>query len=587
MLSPIEEIKNRLDILAVVKEYVQLQKAGANYRALCPFHSEKGPSFFVSPGRQTWKCFGCGLGGDVFQFIMQIEGIEFGDALRLLAQKAGVELPQRDPAFMQWETERKRLLELMELATQFFEKQLEGSQIGEEATNYLMGERGLTKESIAKWRVGYAPESANSLFSFLSSRGFREQEIGRAGLLVRSEGQTYDRFRSRIMFPIFDLHSATVGFGGRIFGKKADADLAKYINTSNTPLYDKSKILYGLDKAKLAIRRNDFCVLVEGYFDVILVSQAGTENVVAASGTALTDEHVKVLKRYSENLFASFDGDAAGESATKKGIDRALGAGFRIKVVLMPPPKDPADVVKENSEQWKELLQHAKSISDFYFETTFAKFDKHTSEGQNAIAKTILPVIKKLQSRVEQDFWIRRLAEELCAREESVREELSKIKNEDDIIRRSSVAKVGAVEMKSRKELLEEQIVFLLFRTPENVQQFAPQAMELVSPATREIIAAMQKNPQLDFSLFGNMLSKESVEYLRGLTFQADMEEGESEGEKELQSCLKELKALYTRERLSVISREIKQAEKEQDHQKLQQLMQEFHHLSTELHLLN
>jgi len=372
LTSPIDEIKNRLDIVEVVGSYIKLQRAGANFRALCPFHSEKTPSFFVSPARQIWHCFGCGKGGSIFNFIMEIEGVEFGDALRILAQRAGVELKRQPPELR---TQRQRLYEISEWATRFFEKQLEGSSLGKEAKKYLLS-RGINEESIKKWRIGYSPDTWEGLSNFLVSKGYKKEELEQAGLAIKSDqGSFYDRFRGRIIFPIFDLNSQVVGFSGRIF---KTTDPAKYINTPNTLIYDKSRILYGLDKAKVEIRKKESCILVEGNTDVIITQQAGWENAVATSGTALTPFQLKILKRYSDNLLIAFDMDLAGETATKRGIDLAQTQGFNIKVVRLPEGKDPAETIAMNPNQWEKAINSAVSILDFYFETAFAKADPKT-----------------------------------------------------------------------------------------------------------------------------------------------------------------------------------------------------------------
>ncbi|MCX6722285.1 MAG: CHC2 zinc finger domain-containing protein [Candidatus Staskawiczbacteria bacterium] len=263
MDSQIEEIKNKLNVLDVVGSYVKLTKTGVNYRGLCPFHNEKGPSFFVSPGRQMWKCFGCAKGGDIFEFVKEIEGVEFGDALRILANKAGVELKRENP---QITSERKRLYEICDLACSFFEKQLGNSTYGKEAKEYLL-KRGITEESIKKWRLGYSPDTWQGLSDFLVGRGYNREEIVKAGLAVQSEkgNNPYDRFRGRIIFPIFDLNSQVIGFTARVFPREAgsrpeagkDAVIAKYINTPQTILYDKSNVLYGLNFAKVAVRKNN------------------------------------------------------------------------------------------------------------------------------------------------------------------------------------------------------------------------------------------------------------------------------------------------------------------------------------------
>jgi DNA primase len=428
--SPIEEIKNRLDIIEVIGSYIKLQKAGANYRACCPFHSEKKPSFFVSPARQIWHCFGCSKGGDIFGFVKEIEGVEFGDALRILAQRAGVELKKYTREEAVFRSEREKLYEICELATKFFEKQLWESKSGEAPRKYLL-DRGLKEETIRKWRIGYAPDVWQGLSDFLDSRSYTKQEIEKAGLALTSEqGSFYDRFRGRIIFPIFDLNSQVVGYGGRVFKDKDNKEIAKYVNTPQTLLYDKSRILYGLDKAKVEIRKKDCCIMVEGYMDLIMVSQAGFENVVATSGTALTPFQLKILKRYTENILSSFDMDVAGDAATKRGIDLAQAQGFNVKVITLPEGKDPAEAILKDPKVWEESMKSAKSILDFYFETTFSKFDKEDPEGKRGISKILLPVMKRIPNKIVQAHWIGELAKRFRLKEEHIEEELKKVKTE-------------------------------------------------------------------------------------------------------------------------------------------------------------
>lgn len=578
--SSVEEIKNRLDIVLVVGEYLRLQKAGANYRAVCPFHSEKTPSFFVSPARQMYHCFGCSLSGDVFSFVMQIEGFEFVDALRQLAQKAGVELPQRDSAFVRVESERKRLQEILELASRFFEKQLE-SKLGFLAKEYLM-RRGVSQESFLSWRLGYAPDTKRALLDFLLENGYREQEIGKAGLLVRTDVSVYDRFRSRIMFPVFNLQGVVVGFGGRIFGKE-DKDLAKYVNTPGTPLYDKGKILYGLDKAKLEMRKQDSCILVEGYMDTILASQTTAKNVVATSGTALTPHQLKMLKRYSENLVLAFDMDVAGDSATKRGIELALCEGFNLKIVRLLKGKDPADIAGKDPRAWEEALSEAVSIIDYYFETTFTKFSKATAEGKTKASSLLLGVISKLPNKIEQTHWIQRLAEEVEVKEELVFEELSKVKKEPGEKQEIPPVVQFFREKKGRRELIEERILVLLFRDSENLKKLQENDIEIMSQNTQEIILGLKKAESLEFSSLEKIFSQGNFELVKHVALLADFQEDGEDLEDEFHLCLKSLVIFCLKERLEEIIKELKKAEGIKEVARIDLLMHEFHEITKEL----
>ena len=343
MADNIEQIKSRLDVVAVISDYLKLQKSGVNYKACCPFHNEKTPSFYVSPERQIWHCFGCSQGGDIFGFIKAVEGVEFPEALRILARKAGVELEEFIP---EARDEKERLFEIVELATKFFEKQIYNSTDGKSALKYLE-ERGLNTETIKSFRLGFAPNDWQALNEFLRGRGYTENEVVASGLAIKKDSGAgiYDRFRSRITFPIADINDRVVGFTGRVFDVKNGLNEqgartsqaierfehieAKYINTPQTTIYDKSRVLYGLNKAKMQIKKAEKCLLVEGNMDAVMSCQAGVGNVVASSGTALTPLHLNLLKRYTANLNFCFDTDQAGAMATRRGIGLALNQGFK------------------------------------------------------------------------------------------------------------------------------------------------------------------------------------------------------------------------------------------------------------------
>ncbi|MBI2641982.1 MAG: toprim domain-containing protein [Candidatus Wildermuthbacteria bacterium] len=450
----------------------------------------------------------------------------------------------------------------------------------------------MTEESIRNWRLGYAPESARSLLEFLQSKGFSDELIGKAGLLVWVERERFDRFRSRIIFPIADLNSQIVGFGGRIFGEKAnDKTIAKYLNTSNTPLYDKSKTLYGLDKAKLEIRKQDNAILVEGYMDAILASQAGSENVVAVSGTALTISHLKILKRYSQNLFLSFDMDLGGDIATRRGIDLAIGEGFGVKVVSMPDGKDPADVVQKDPSLWQQSLSQAQPIFDFSFARALALHDKTTPEGKKAIARLLLPLLKRIPNRIEQSHWVGLLSKELDVKEEVVEAELKKLKEEEiaPILFQEDPA-VPKQGQKTRKERIEERVLVLLFKNPLLLKEVQESDSTLCSVPVQEILQGMKKNPSFDFKEFENLFPQGTSELLGQIALKAEVEQWEGEQDQdetlsEFKGCFEELLKLDLKEKLDKIAKEIKRAEELHDGEKVKALMGEFQILSRNFHL--
>ena len=434
MQSPeVLQIKERLNIVEVVGAYVKLQKAGRNWRACCPFHKERTPSFNVSPERGSYMCFGCGEKGDVFSFVQKMDGVEFGAALRQLAERAGVELPKRGQgayiAPTPEQTEKvDRLREICDAATAFLEEQL----LANDAVKKYVAERGVTDETRGRWRIGYAPAQWRTLSEHLTARGFSQDDIIDAGLSLRSQKRTdeiYDRFRGRIMFPLFDASGRAIAFSGRFFekteGGHEEGEPAKYVNSPETELFKKSRVLYGFDKAKEAVRKHDCVMLVEGQFDVVLSHQAGLPFVVAVSGTALTEEHLGLLGRFTKRVIMALDNDAAGLKAGLRGTQMALGLGFDVKVPVIEGGKDPADLVRQDPEILRAAVRSATTAIEFFLHALrpMAKDER----GYKRLAEThVVPLIAAVKSKIDQAHFVRITAEALNVPEDAVRAEVAK-----------------------------------------------------------------------------------------------------------------------------------------------------------------
>lgn len=412
MSSPVDQIKERLSIVDVVSSYVKLEKAGRNYKARCPFHTEKSPSFFVSPERETFHCFGCDKGGDIFTFVEDMEGVDFSGALKILADRAGVILTAHS---REDSDERKRLYALLEDVALHWSKQL----AEEKPVLEYLTKRGLTEETIRSFHLGYAPDEWNDATTFLKGRGWRDEELFSGGLAIRAaSGKIYDRFRGRIMFPITDASGRIIGFSGRIFGT-SDPKAAKYVNSPETPLFHKSKALYGYDKAKTGIRKKKACVLVEGQMDVLLSHQAGITNTIATSGTALTEDQLLLLKRVAESIVFAYDADVAGLNASRRGIDLALEHGFGVSVARLPKGKDPADVVLEDKEKWLEILKAREHAIDFYI-NVLKEHAPNEHIFRRKVEEVVVPCIARIKRPIEQAHFVVRTAEALNLEAEPV-----------------------------------------------------------------------------------------------------------------------------------------------------------------------
>jgi len=421
-----QKIKERLNIVDVVSQYVKLDRAGVNLKGRCPFHNEKTPSFFVSPDRGTYKCFGCGAGGDIFTFTEQFEGVDFVGALKILAEKSGVELEKEDP---KKRDERERLFSTMEEATVFFEKNLKENR---EAIKYLEN-RGLKKDTIEKFRIGYAKEEWRSLNDFLKTKNISDDVQEKVGLIKQTEKGYYDRFRGRIIFPMFDNSGRAIAFSGRLFVEEEGKDSAKYLNSPETVLFNKSKVLYGYNFAKNDIRKRDFSILVEGQMDIIMSHQAGFTNTVATSGTALTSEHLLLLSRLSNKIAMAFDGDEAGLRAANKGAKMALSMGTEVKLVQIPEDSDPADLILKDKNSWVKSLQNSSHIIDFNLNSLLSK-DTDERKLRLDIGKIVLPLVLSVKSSTERSHFVSQISLKTGIKEDVVWDELNKIDEEDDHI---------------------------------------------------------------------------------------------------------------------------------------------------------
>ena len=495
-MSVVDEIKQRVDIVDVVGQYVKLTKSGRTMRGLCPFHSEKHPSFFVYPEQQSWHCFGaCNTGGDVFSFVMKKDDIDFGEALRILAQRTGVTLDKKSEPKTK---EKDRLYQANEAAAQFFHDSLLHSPDGEKARSYVAS-RGLSLKTAADFQLGYSPNKWEALKQYLMERGYTEAELSAAGLIIESEeGGTHDRFRHRLIFPICDTRGRVTGFGARAL----DDSLPKYTNSPQTPIFDKSGSLYGINLAKQAVRKQNMAVIVEGYTDTITAHQNGFNNVVASMGTAVTEKQVNIIKRIARNvsLVLALDADEAGEEAMLRGVGYENTLDAEVKVIIIPEGKDPDDVIKEDAKVWQNLLEEALPIMDYTFNMVTAKLDLTTAKDKSLAADELLSIIAEIKNPVRQAHYLQKLARLVSVSERNLEAALRRIKPSQSRYQ-AREPKQEAMAQALRPVFsspLEEYCLSLLLQHPElkvSSQQPPPEHFE--NSESREIFVGWQKAEDL------------------------------------------------------------------------------------------
>lgn len=588
-MDDVSLIKEKINIVDLISEYLTLKKAGVNFKANCPFHNEKTPSFVVSPERQIWHCFGCQKGGDLFTFLMEKEGMEFKEALEFLAKKAGIVLkitPDKKDF-------KDRLFEVNLKAQEFFHYILTKHALGKKALEYLKL-RGVTDETIESFGIGYAPNSWESLTKFLLKRGFTHQEIIESGLGVASNRGSYDRFRGRIIFPLIDGKNNLRGFSGRVLMPLEP----KYINTPQTPIFDKGNYLFGLNLAKGEIRTKKEAILVEGEMDMILSFQAGFKNVVASKGTALTEGQIDLLKKYTENLSLGFDMDLAGDSACRRGIEMADKAGLNIKVIQLAGGKDAAEVIRENPELWQKALEESVPIYDYYLTSIAKRYDAKKPQDLRKIGEELIPVWAKISDDLIRERYIQRLASFLKTDEGSLRKSIEKARTAAPKIyaplQQKGEPKDNVVPVKGRREILEEYLIALLLHPP-GESNFVPAFPETLFLAEkwRQLYVLLVlyldtisfKSTAFNINDFVATLPKEltqDVDRLYLMELDAKFLEDKF-WKKELEGVISELKKALIKASLEKLSLEIKNAQEFDKMDAVEILNKRFRDLSVKL----
>ncbi len=537
-MSVIDEVKQRTDIIGVAGRYTTLAKAGRNLKGLCPFHTEKHGSFFVYPEQQTWHCFGaCGTGGDVFSLVMKKEAIGFGDALRLLAEEVGVTIPSGIQASDKGKNDR--LFAANEAASQYFHHLLLNSTRGERARDYV-ARRGLSPKAITDFQLGFSPNSRGALKKYLAERGYTEDELIAAGLLIDTEGSP-DRFRNRLMFPIKDARGRSTGFGARAL----DNSQPKYTNSPQTPVFDKSGMLYGLYAAGEAIRHQERAVIVEGYTDVITAHQNEFTNVVASMGTAITEKQINAIKKLTKNIVLALDADNAGGAAALRAVSYENALGAEVMVALLPQGEDPDSVIRQSPQTWQRLVEEAVPVMDYTFIKAVTELDLGTARGKSAAVDKLLPIISEIKDVVRQSHYLQKLS--LLVNTSQHKLEMVMEKNKSSAGGRFVRAREPATSSNRRQEITasprEEYCLALLLQHPElkaSSEELLPQYFE--NSENREILDALRQAE--DTAAIKDKLDNTIWSYFDRLMSRGILQ---SQIENKLASCILRLREEYLR----------------------------------------
>jgi len=572
----LEDILSRVDIVGIISSYLPLKKAGRNFKANCPFHHEKTPSFMVSPDKQIYHCFGCGESGNAFKFLMRHERMDFPEAVSYLAKKVGVLLPEIEKPDNRAADLSTALYRINELAAAFYENNL-NSSAGSQAKEYLTG-RKVNPHTLKEFKLGFALDQWDSLLNYLRSKNVPLSLIEKSGLiLARDNGGYYDRFRNRIIFPIIDLRGRVAGFGARVM----DKSLPKYINSPETPVYVKGRNLYGFNLSKNCIRENDCAIIVEGYLDFIMPYQEGIKNIVASQGTALTLEQVRLLKRYTSNVIVIYDGDTAGELATLRSLDILIEEGLNVKIVTLAQGFDPDLFVrKEGAQRLKKEIEEAKNLFDYKLKVMKSRHNTQEPQGKGAVVFEMLSTINKFQNAVIRGEYIRLLAEGLGTHEPYILEELRKMKSQERALPQANLEskkkpEIDPLEKLLIKFMMEEKEFFDRIRlelAPEDFQD------ERTSKIVSVVYELFRQGKNIGVNQMMNYFHEDdAMQLVCESMFLPEL--SMEEKERAVGDCIKRLKSRRSKSKREDLHFQIKQAQNSGDEEKLNSLVQEFHSL--------
>jgi DNA primase len=612
-MTDVEQIKAKIDIVSFLSEYMTLKKAGRNFKAICPFHSEKTPSFIVSPERGSWHCFGaCATGGDVIGFLQKWEGIEFLEALKILAKRAGVTLSHYAPS--EASQLKEKLYEINHLSSEFFHYLLVSHRMGRKALKYLSG-RHIKEQTIKTFRLGYAPDSWDSLFRYLLKKGYSREDIYTAGLLVKSDrGTYYDRFRGRLVFTLCDHRGNIVGFSGRLLdegvypeqGREVYSEQsrgvhserqrgAKYVNTSETPVYIKGNVLYGLEITKEAIKKEKEAVVVEGEFDFLSSYQSGVSNVVAIKGSALTEGQILLLKRYTEDVILALDSDFAGNEAARRGLETAENNNLSVRIARLLYGKDPAECIEKDPQLWVKSVKKPIPIYDFIIENAIFKYGKDEALSKKKVSDEAVPFLAKITNPIVASHYIKYLAKILSVSEEGVEMAIRQFQKRKQLF--SGTVKIAAAKT-SREILLEEHLLALMIQSKNPAESLSTVLSILIiddfyqpvfKRITELLILYFKTHKKFDLPDFAALLSAEMVTTFDKLCMVEidQILKDTSLFEKELKYTAIDIKRAALKRRVNDLSAKIRQKEDEGDEKEAQNCNEELRQLLVAMQTLD